>query len=379
MKKGFNMQSTWASGAVELLRHADSHLDLNTAFDKRIAFISIDNSVETMIRTFLSLPKSKSKIKVTRQEIEDAGNSFPKLLALLAKHASDKLVGIDDADIEHYHRIRNTLYHDGTGLSVDDQYIMAYRGIAGVLLENLFDAKAAPPAPGGDSLERVIVNWNNIERIGREQLESAGVPFSPRWVETFGASLPDKADALLLTELKTARNRLVHSQSIDKKEVSQWVETSEHLLQKLSEATEATPPATVLISYSKKQITSDIHRYSLIVTVSLNRTPDQDFFRLAIFWPLFVAINCRGLKQGEEKEIDGVQYVELTAFIQERLWPGQTQKIIGGKDTLQLEYTIDDSTYKKLHDKSIAVHYTLFLQSWQPVTGSIPFTDLNEY
>jgi len=373
------MQSTWASGAVELLRHADSHLDLNTAFDKRISFISIDNSVETMIRTFLSLPRSKSKIKVTRQEIEDAGNSFPKLLALLTKHASDKLVGIDDADIEHYHRIRNTLYHDGTGLSVDDQYIMAYRGIAGVLLENLFNAKAAPPAPGGDSLERVIVNWNNIERIGRERLESAGVPFSQRWVEAFVAGLPDKADAQILTELRTSRNRLVHSQSIDKKEVSQWVETSERLLQKLSEPTDATPPATVSISYAKKLITSDIHRYSLIVTVSLNRTPDQISFRFAILWPLFVAINCRGLKQGEEKEIDGVKYVELTAFIKERLWPGQTLKVIGGKETLQLEYTVDDSTYKKLHDKSIDVNYTLFLQSWQPVTGSISFADLNEY
>ena len=58
------MKSTWASGAIELLKHADSHIDLNTAFDKRIAFISIDNCVETIIRTFISLPKVKSGIKV---------------------------------------------------------------------------------------------------------------------------------------------------------------------------------------------------------------------------------------------------------------------------------------------------------------------------
>jgi hypothetical protein len=44
------MESTWASGASELLRHADSHINLNSAFDKRIAFISIDNCVETIIR-----------------------------------------------------------------------------------------------------------------------------------------------------------------------------------------------------------------------------------------------------------------------------------------------------------------------------------------
>lgn len=373
------MQSTWASGAIELLRHADSHLDLNTAFDKRIAFISIDNSVETMIRTFLSLPKSKSGIKVTRQEIEEAGNSFPKLLALLTKHASDKLVGIDDADIEHYHRIRNTLYHDGTGLSVDDQYIMAYRGIAGVLLENLFNSKSTPPATGNDSLERVIVNWNNIERIGRERLESEGIPFSPKWVEALSLSLSDKADAQLLSELKAARNRLVHSQSIDRKDISQWVETSEHLLQKLTTATEATPPATISITYSKKQITQEVHRYSLAVTAALHRTPDQDFFRFSLLWPIFIPIKSTGLQVGEEKVIDGVRYVELSAFIQERLWPGQTMKFIGGKAPIQFEYTVDGATYKKLHSNQVEVHYTLFLQSWQPVTGSIPFSSLNEY
>ena len=109
------MENTWASGAIELLRHADSHINLDTAFDRRIAFISIDNAVETMIRTFLSLPKSKSSVQVSRKNFEEVENNFPKLLALLWQHADQRLIGIDDSDIEHYHRIRNTLYHDGTG------------------------------------------------------------------------------------------------------------------------------------------------------------------------------------------------------------------------------------------------------------------------
>lgn len=130
------MKSTWASGAIELLKHADSHIDLSTAFDKRIAFISIDNCVETIIRTYISLPNAKSGIKVKKQELDEAGNGFPQLLSLLFKYTPEKLVGIDAVDIEHYHRIRNKLYHDGTGLSVDDEYLIAYRGIAGVLLKN---------------------------------------------------------------------------------------------------------------------------------------------------------------------------------------------------------------------------------------------------
>lgn len=372
------MESTWVSGAIELLRHADSHLNLNTAFDKRIAFISIDNGVETMIRTYLSLPKSKSGVKVDRKELDEAGNSFPKLLALLEKYATAKLTGIDATDIEYYHRIRNTLYHEGTGLSVDDQYIMAYRGIAAVLLENLFNTKTALPAAEDSSLERLILNWNTIEKIARERMETAEMSVSHRWEDAFAARLADQ-DAQLLSNLRSARNRLVHSQSIDKKDVGHWVEESERLLRKLSDTTEGSPAATLGISYMKKRITSELHRYSLVVSVTLNRTPDQGFFRLSILWPLSVKMNGQGLKPEEEKEIDGVHYIELSLLVEERLWPGQTMKVIGGKNTPQLEYSFDNETYEKLHSQPVNLYYILYLQDWHPVSGSIPFEKLNEF
>jgi hypothetical protein len=96
------MENTWASGSIELLRHADSHIHLETAFDRRIAFISIDNSVETSIRTFLSLPKSKSGVLVPRKDLNAVENSFPGLLSLLWAHAGSRLTGVDEAGIEHY-------------------------------------------------------------------------------------------------------------------------------------------------------------------------------------------------------------------------------------------------------------------------------------
>jgi len=372
------MESTWVSGAIELLRHADSHLNLNTAFDKRIAFISIDNGVETMIRTYLSLPKSKSGVKVDRKELDEAGNSFPKLLALLEKYATAKLTGIDATDIEYYHRIRNTLYHEGTGLSVDDQYIMAYRGIAAVMLENLFNTKTALPVAEDSSLERLILNWNTIEKIARERMETAGMSVSHRWEDAFAARLADQ-EAQLLSNLRSARNRLVHSQTIDKKDVGRWVEESERLLRKLSDTTEGTPAATLDISYVKKRITSELHRYSLVVSVTLNRPPEQGFFRLSILWPLSVKMNGQGLKPEEEREIDGVRYIEFSLLVEERLWPGQTMKVIGGKNTPQLEYSFDNETYQKLHSQSLNLYYVLYLQDWQPVSGSIAFKKLNEF
>ena len=83
-------------------------------------------------------------------------NSFPGLTALLWQHAVRSLTGIDDADVEHYHRIRNKLYHDGTGLSVDEQYLLAYRQIAVLLLKNLFRVNLGEPKPA-PTLERLIV------------------------------------------------------------------------------------------------------------------------------------------------------------------------------------------------------------------------------
>jgi len=177
------MEHTWASGAIELLRHADSHVHLQTAFDRRIAFISIDHSVETSIRAFLSLPTSKSGIKVSHKDVEAAENSFPGLVSLLWKHVGNRLTGIDEAEIEHYHRTRNKLYHDGTGLSVDEQYLLAYRQIAILLLKNLFGVSLGEPkrAP---TLERLIVLWYQVEEAYNRWLGRPGrpvfIPFTMR-------------------------------------------------------------------------------------------------------------------------------------------------------------------------------------------------------
>jgi hypothetical protein len=228
------MEHTWASGAIELLRHADSHIHLDTAFDRRIAFISIDNSVETSIRTFLALPSSKSGIKVSRKEVNDVENSFPELLALLWKHASSRLTGIDEADIEHYHRIRNKLYHDGTGLSVDEQYILAYREIAVILLKNLFSVALGDPKPA-PTLERLIMLWNRIEESLTQVLKVAGTDRGHTyWPEVaIQSGVLSREEISNITELRMIRNKSVHSSTIDHKQVEHAVNLAEQVLSKL--------------------------------------------------------------------------------------------------------------------------------------------------
>ncbi len=230
------MEHTWASGAIELIRHADSHIHQETAFDRRVAFISIDNSVETSIRTFLSLPSSKSGVRIQRKDIEAVENSFPGLVALLWQHAAGWLTGIDDADIEHYHRIRNKLYHDGTGLSVDVQYLLAYRQIAVLLLKNLFRVDLGEPKPA-PTLERLIVLWNQIEETLEGKLKKAGIVHRHTffWEEAMLADVITGDDIRRLTELRMIRNTQVHSSDIDRADVERAVSLAENLLSKLKQ------------------------------------------------------------------------------------------------------------------------------------------------
>jgi len=231
------MKETWASGSLELLKHADSHIQLDTAFDSRIAFISIDNSVETSIRTFLSLPEKISGIKFQRKEVEEAGNSFPKMVDLLFNKSRSKLSGLDDGDIEHYHRIRNKLYHDGTGLSVDRRYLDAYRQIAAVLLNNLFGVKTEPKGLEA-SLENLILLFNEVEKLVRKKFEDSGIDTGKtfKWEMAMREGMLDMEDINQLTELRMIRNTQVHStvESIDTKRIELGVSLAENLIKKLT-------------------------------------------------------------------------------------------------------------------------------------------------
>lgn len=230
------MQETWASGSLELLRHADSHIQLETAFDSRIAFISVDNSVESSIRTFLSLPEKISGIKFTQKEVDDAGNSFPKMVDLLFGKARAKLAGLDDGDIEHYHRIRNQLYHNGTGLAVDRRYLDAYRQIAAVLLNNLFGVKAERKGIEA-TLANLILLFNEVETLVLRLFEDSNIDtgHTYKWEMAMREGVLEMEDINQLTELRMIRNAQVHSkaENINKQRIKLGIEIAETLIKKL--------------------------------------------------------------------------------------------------------------------------------------------------
>src|SRR5688572_30044400 len=117
----------WASGPAEILEHGLSLLiEKDSDKNRRLAIISIDNAVELMIKTYLNLPSRITGLKISRKDYAEFSESFPRLLDALEANAAKTLEGIDLGEVEWYHRLRNELYHQGNGLTVERRKVEVY-------------------------------------------------------------------------------------------------------------------------------------------------------------------------------------------------------------------------------------------------------------
>lgn len=155
----------WASGPGEILRHGLTLLKTDTDTNRRLAMISIDNSVELMMQTYITLPKRLTGLAITRRERDEICSSFPSLLDGIELHASEKILGINLGEIEWFHRLRNELYHQGNGLTVERRKVEVYAELANVLFENLFGTKLEiEDSKDLRDLGEFISTWANIEK-----------------------------------------------------------------------------------------------------------------------------------------------------------------------------------------------------------------------
>lgn len=163
--------------------------------------------------------------------------------------------------------------------------------------------------------------------------------------------------------------------------VSKFRESTENIALIGSEelrTTVVSAPATMNVGFKVIKRETNFHHYSLTSAVTLNQIPDQDFFRVSIFWPTSIKIIvANGFEKSAESEveIDGHNYKEFAIHVDKRLWPEQTIKVIDQNAFAQLEYEICSVPGKDFP----VLHYTIFLQSWSPVRGTIPFSELNDF
>ena len=219
-----NTSKPWTAGPRELLNHAFEHLAKGKPFDSRIAMISIDNAVELTIKTYLGLPKRiRGSVGPPLKRLQETGSSFPALLDLLEEFAREKLDGIDLGDIEVYHRLRNTLYHEGNGITVDPEYVDSYLQIAKVLLNNLLglDLEKDQSNPPSSSLGDLVSKWASLVQevrmiarsyLGREEPPGEPVLHSVDRLVTNG--IIDTGFRRRLREANKLRNKLIHSISV---------------------------------------------------------------------------------------------------------------------------------------------------------------------
>lgn len=126
--------------------------------------IIVDNAVELIIKTYLSLPQRINNLKISRTEHQEFSESFPKLLDALEKYSKPKVGSLDLGEIEWYHRLRNQLYHQGNGLIVERTKVEIYGQIALALFKNLFSVKLAISDDKHYLLAEFISSWANFEK-----------------------------------------------------------------------------------------------------------------------------------------------------------------------------------------------------------------------
>jgi hypothetical protein len=213
-----NVQPAWATGPGEILRHGLNLLREDTDVNRRLAMISIDNSVELMIKTYLGLPQRITGLKISRKDYQNFAESFPSLLDALERFASNKINGIDLGEVEWYHRLRNQLYHQGNGLTVERDKVEVYAELANLLFENLFGFRLVEPEDDATKLLGDFMSaWVDFERI----ITKAAAPYHQS--SSARAMMPTEASRMLfrenlisgkelekINELRDIRNRVVH-------------------------------------------------------------------------------------------------------------------------------------------------------------------------
>jgi len=213
----------WVTGPAEILEHGLSLLESDSDKNRRLAMIAIDNSVELAIKTYLGLPKRITGLSLTRKEYAEISESFPRLLDALEEYCEDKLEGLNLGEIEWYHRIRNQLYHQGNGLTVEREKVTIYSELAKLLFKNLFNIEIEfPTTDEHERMGKFLSEWVQLERAisklasqYRSDLTVTGGKLPPPVIAFRGLAgmrvIPD-ITAREIDYFRAIRNKLVHGE-----------------------------------------------------------------------------------------------------------------------------------------------------------------------
>ncbi len=207
----------WAAGPAELLQHGILLVSEQSDAKRRIAMILIDNAAELIMQTYLTLPRRVTGLDLTRKERDEFCKNFPSLLDGIEQHAQDRILGLNLGEFEWFHRLRNELYHQGNGLTVERRNLEVYAELCEKLFEALFGVGLDLDVPS-DSSTRLIGEffeaWMNIERTLAQWAPNGARRTAIANIEALGQEGELSADVLLtFLQVQQIRNQLVHGEA----------------------------------------------------------------------------------------------------------------------------------------------------------------------
>jgi hypothetical protein len=207
----------WAAGPGELLQFGIGLSQSENDAKRRIALILIDNAVELIFQTYLTLPRRVTGLDLSRRQREECCAGFPSMLDGIEAHAADKIVGLNLGEFEWFHRIRNQLYHEGNGLTVEHRHLQVYSKLAIKLFEALFGIPLELDVEEDDTTRLIgqfFESWIQVERR-LSQLVPGGekmplMAIAARLQESGDLSRADVDD---IKRVQMIRNQLVHGEA----------------------------------------------------------------------------------------------------------------------------------------------------------------------
>ncbi|MDP2594826.1 hypothetical protein [Alteromonas stellipolaris] len=127
----------WQKAPVKIVTEAILHARKKNEEDNLIAFLLLDTGAEMLLKTYLGLPK---KVTGTKTSEDDRYNLIRKGFHEVVEGVRNSRQGINAnelARVEFFHGIRNRLYHQGNGLTVQRVHLEEYTSVIKTLFKQL--------------------------------------------------------------------------------------------------------------------------------------------------------------------------------------------------------------------------------------------------
>jgi hypothetical protein len=140
MNKAIDKNPIWHDTATKLIQYANKFKYTNSEFERQVGFLLLDVGVETLFRSYLTMPDIKAKLAFSKREEAAKGTvnkkdilgekftlasfdelSFHKLVEAVGKVAEPSIDENTLKEVENYHSIRNKIYHLGEGIIHDKE------------------------------------------------------------------------------------------------------------------------------------------------------------------------------------------------------------------------------------------------------------------